>query len=308
MKAEVTNKFGLPQEVVNAIMKDRYTDTNEKPYDISVSALISPIQQTALAKRYPNDQIVRDVTDYFWAFIGSIGHSVLEEGWHRELGSVIEKRLYYKTQGVVIGGKFDNWGNREIRDYKTTKCYKVQKGDYEDWSKQTNIYAFFCDNNDYPVDTIKIIAMLLDWKEHESYKPNYPSAPIVVIPIEKWSKEEAKEYVEERTRSLLRALQMDDQELAATYPCSMKEMWQDLNDISVLKEGGKRAVRKFETYEEASSWLENNYKEGYYIKKRYSDRKRCMKYCNVANHCLQFKKYCEENGHPYPENNQETIF
>ena len=128
-----TNKHGLPEEVVRAIMKDRYTDPDEEPSDFSATTLVAPIQQTILKRRYPDQHIIRDVVDYFWAFIGSIAHSVLEEAWHESIGSIVEKRLYIEVAGKSVSGKMDCYHNGEIRDYKSTKSYKIMKCFYRDW-------------------------------------------------------------------------------------------------------------------------------------------------------------------------------
>lgn len=133
-----TNTNNLPQEIVNAIIKDRYIDENEEPSDYSATTLISPVQQTILKKRYPDNHIIRDVTDYYWAFIGSIAHTVLEEAWRESMGSIVERRIYAEVDNTTISGKIDCYHNGEIRDYKSTKAYKIIKGDYSDWEKQLN--------------------------------------------------------------------------------------------------------------------------------------------------------------------------
>lgn len=297
MKAVVTNRFNLPQEVVNALMKDRYSSEDDEDYDLSVTTLIAPIQQTILLQRHKEDQVVRDVTDYFWSFLGSIAHQVLEEGWHRSLGSVVEKRLYLTVHGMKIGGKFDNWGNRELRDYKSTKVYKVTKGNYSDWEKQLNVYKSFCEKNGMPVDAIKVIALLFDWKENESFKRDYPKAPIVVIDIPVWSEKETDAYIEDRVLKLLNASRIDDKSLALTYPCSREEMWQNLKDCCVMKKGGKRATKICRSIEEAEQYIKDKgLPSSYQPIERYEKRKRCLRYCPVSNHCHQHRTMSIEEG------------
>jgi len=310
MKTTVTNKYGLPQEVVNAILKDRYTADDDEEYDYSVTTIVAPIQQTILARKNKNNLVVRDVTDFFWSFLGSIAHQVLEEGWHQSLNSIVEKRLYIDVLGLRISGKFDCYGNEEIRDYKSTKVYKVTKGDYEDWEKQLNVYAYFCEENGYPVKAIRIIALLFDWKEHEGYKKDYPPAPIQVIKIPFWRKERQRKYIESRVKKLLRASEMDDLTLAHTYPCSKKEMWQNVKNVSIKKKGNKVATRSFKTEKEAQAVFNESYKEkkGYEVITNYSPRKRCFKFCPVANHCPQHKQLCIEEGVLPEEKEEPTIF
>ena len=134
-----TNKHGLPEEVVKAIMKDRYTDNTEESFDLSASSLCNPTQKLVLERRYKNLGKLRvfDVVDRFWAFLGSIAHTVLEEAWHESMGSISERRLYMLRLGHSIAGKMDIYHaeKKQIRDYKLTKVYKIQKADYSDWEK-----------------------------------------------------------------------------------------------------------------------------------------------------------------------------
>jgi hypothetical protein len=68
-----TNKHGLSDEVVKAILTDRYTTAGEAPSDYSASRLIAPVQQTVLERTYPEDLKTFDVVDDFYSFLGSIG-------------------------------------------------------------------------------------------------------------------------------------------------------------------------------------------------------------------------------------------
>lgn len=298
MNLPFTNKFNLPEEVVNAIMKDRYSSEDDEDFDLSVTSLLNPIQQTVLLGRHRQDQVVRDVMDYYPSFLGSIAHQVLEEGWHQSMNSVVEQRLYLTIDGLKIGGKFDCYGNYEIRDYKSTKVWKLVKGDFSDWEKQLNIYAYFCDKNGYEVRSLKIIALLLNWAEHEKNRPNYPPAPIQIIKIPFWSYQRTEAYIQKRIRRLLKASTIDDRALALTYPCTNEEMWRDFKDYAAIKPGKTRAAKTFQSKEEVELWLSQDSKRSqiYQILDRYSDRKRCFRFCPVANHCAQHQSMCQQEG------------
>ena len=308
-QVQFTNKFNLPPEVVNAIMKDRYTTEGEEEYDLSVTTLISPIQQTALCSRHKGNLAVRDVMDNFWSFLGSIAHQILEEGWHKDMGSIVEQRLYYTCEGIKIGGKFDCYGQGEIRDYKTTKVYKVMKGDFKEWEKQLNIYAFFCDKNNLPVSSIKVIAILLDWSLYEK-RPNYPPAPIQIIQLPLWRSERTEAYIKDRVLKLLKASTIDDLSLAYTYPCSREEMWSDVKDHIIAKKGRKNAVKVFSDYNMALTEYQNNYQHDkkYSVITRYKERKRCFRYCPASNTCQQHKMLCQQEGVKEEEEQEDLLF
>lgn len=295
---KVTNRFNLPDEVVKAILKDRYNDDSEEPSDFSITRIIAPIQQTVLLSRHQDDTVIADVTDFFWSFLGSIAHQVLEEQWHEQAGSFAEKRLYTTAHGKTISGKLDNYKDWEIRDYKSTKSYKIMKGDYTDWERQLNCYAHLCRVNGYPVKAISVIALIFDYKEFESYKKNYPPAPVQVIRIPLWSDDRAKRYLEDRVKDLLRASTINDQSLPYTYPCSKEEMWQDVKDHSVIKKGSTKARKTFDDLNAAHGWFNQNIKdkENYDVVTRYKTRKRCFKYCPVRNHCHQHAELCKREG------------
>jgi len=284
-----TNTNNLPQEIVNAIIKDRYTDENEEPSDYSATSLISPVQQTILKKRYPDNHIIRDVTDYYWAFIGSIAHTVLEEAWRESMGSIVERRIYAEVDNTTISGKIDCYHNGEIRDYKSTKAYKIIKGDYSDWEKQLNIYAYLCSKNGLSVERLRIYAFLLDWKKHEIHKNKYPKCPIVEIPLRLWSQEEQEQYIQNRIMKLKCAETLSDDKLAEIYPCSENEMWQDVKDYCIKKAGAQRATKVFETEEEAAKYLKE-LSADYFIEKRLTKKTRCLEYCQVSHICKQNNK------------------
>lgn len=181
-----TNKYGWPEELVKSILKDRYTNPDEDEYDFSISRIVAPIQQTVLLARYPEKKKVKDVSELFWAFMGHLAHNLVEEQNKEIAGVRCEERLYIEVEGVKVSGKFDRYEDGQIKDYKTTKCYKIIKGDYADWAAQQNCYRLILEENGLPVNSIKITAILFDWAEHESYKKNYPKSQVLEIPIQVW--------------------------------------------------------------------------------------------------------------------------
>lgn len=296
---EYTNRYKWPEEICRAIIADNYSDPNEQPSDYSATTLISPIQKVTLERRYPDKLKVFDVADRLWAFMGQVAHEVLEKTWVEQAGSLAEQRFYAEIKDIVISGKIDCYANQQIRDYKTTKAYKIIKGDYSQWEQQLNIYAYLCAINGLVVDNLCVYAIILDWKQQETRKQNYPQAPIVKIPLRLWSFEEQDAFVRDRVHLLENAKELSDEDLMKVCPCSDAERWADIKDHAVMKVGSDRAVKSCSTQGEAAQSLSEYQargKQGYYIKTRYSPPTRCLHHCASSPVCLQFKQYQKENG------------
>jgi hypothetical protein len=295
--AEITNRHNLPIEVYNALTKNRYSadDGGERKTDFSVSTLIAPIQQTILRKRYP-DCNSEDCIDRVWTLFGHIAHSLLEE--HGSDDSITERRFYMEVLGKTISGQVDHYKDRRITDYKTTGTYKIQAKSYEDWQKQLNCYATMCEENGYPVDSIKVIAILRDWKEPDDYKPDYPNAPIVEIPLLKWSAGARMRYITERVQMLINNEALPDECLMR---CTDAERWKRFRDWAIFKVNaeGKPGIKASKVFKEESMGEEaTEYRRtkgaGYELFKRMSQPRKCLKYCNVSQKCSQHQQYLKE--------------
>jgi hypothetical protein len=174
------------------------------------------------------------------------------------------------------------------------------KGDYQDWATQQNIYAHLCRLNDWPVSSIKIVAMLGDWKQGEMFKENYPDCALQIIPIRVWSHEECQTWIEERVSAIQLASELDDDLLAKHYPCSNEERWKNYQGTAVMKKGGKKASFLMKpsqgTEEDNLQACKDYWKEKklgldeYEIQVRWSEPKRCLNWCAASTICKQWAK------------------
>jgi hypothetical protein len=312
---QYTNKFNWAPELVTAILKDRYTDEDERDFDESASTLTAPTQMIILKRRYPDQLVIEDVSDMFWRFLGSIAHSVLEEAFHAQDngdGSFVEKRLYLDLLGKTISGKLDLYSaaRQEVRDYKSTKVYKIIKGDYIEWENGQNIYAYLLRQNDFPVKKLTVIALIFDFKPAEAYKKNYPSSASVQIDLPLWNEARQLAYITERVQRLLTAETLTDTELTEHFPCSDTEMWSDIKDWAIFKQGAQRATACFDTEHEALAAFTDK-KLSYathQIVKRMTGRTRCLRFCPVRNICGQNKALLQQEGKSLPEDREPCIF
>lgn len=304
-----TNLQNLPPEIVHALLKDRYTDPSEAPFDESASTITAPTQQVILKRRYKETLILRDVMHSYWAFLGSIAHQVLEDSWHKGMKSIAEKRFYLTVKGKVLSGKLDCYESPEIRDYKTTKVYKMMRNDFVEWEQGQNVYAYLLKKLGYVVTRLNVWAFLGDWKEGETYKKRYPQSQIVEVPLRLWSMEEQEAYIHSRLDRLEKAAELSDEEIVKQFPCTKKEMWQDIKDHCIFKDGAKKATKVFHVDDETEGrkFLADNYgdKPEYKFITRWTDRTRCLKFCDCANHCGQHKALCLEEMITDPYANQD---
>ena len=290
----ITNNYGLPPELYDALTKNRYVKDaadSDLTTDFSVSALIAPTRQTILKQRYPGIA-EQDAMDFIWLLFGNMMHMLLEE--HGSEGSITERRLYKQVLGKTISGAIDHYKDRKVTDYKSCKAYKICKESYEDWLHQLNLYATLYEEAGLPVDSLQIIAIIKDWNKNDVKRlKGYPTAPIVIIPLLKWSKEARERYMLSRVRALVNAEKLADDDLPL---CTEEETWSRFMEFNVLKVGNK-VGRNFKTKEEALVYLEGKDVKDYVIKRRMSPPRRCLEYCSASTCCNQFKKWKEENNY-----------
>lgn len=280
-------------------MRERY---NPEGADVGISAttLCNPIQQTILKQRHPDKLKVFDVSDRFWSFLGAIAHQVLSE--HGRDDALVETRFFAEAHGKVVSGQTDHYCGEIITDYKCTKAYKVMKGDFTDWERQTNLYAWLAETNGWPVTGLRVFAFILDWSQRNLYQKGYPPCPIVELPLPLWPKEQQHRFVSDRVKALLLAEQDHDHELPE---CTQREMWQDARDWAVVKEGGKRAVKCYDNEEESRT---HNFKSGEVLIQRLTSRKRCLNHCAAAPVCSQHARLLlEEGGEPWQQKLVEPV-
>ena len=94
------------------------------------------------------------------------------------------------------------------------------------------------------------------------------------MPVELFSEEKAEWYLNSRLQAYIAARsQMPE--------CSPEERWARPDIYAVLKPGGKRAVRLFESENEALAFAEKS-GGGFYVQKRPGSSVRCEMYCPVS--------------------------
>jgi len=283
---KLTNKHNLPDTIVRAIQNDDYSKGDAY---LSVTQLINAPRIIQLRKKHWKD-LEQDVSGQIWMLFGKAVHHILEQGGSNK--EITEKRYHIEVLDWLISGQIDSYDldGKILRDYKTCKAYALRPDPHiykEEWEQQENIYAYMMEEVEgVEIVGLEIVAFIRDWSAYQAERSNsYPQAEVEVIPIPKWSKKEAKEFIEERVRVHQEAVA--DQLMGRELPlCSAKERWQQDSKFALKKEGYERATKVFDSEEEAKASL----KEGYVIEERKGKASRCEgNYCNVAEFCSQYK-------------------
>lgn len=297
---KLTNKYGLPQIIVNVVERPTYSKGNA---NISATQLLNSPKIVALTKLH-EEELEQDVSQMLWSIMGSAMHGLLEHG--KEENSIVEQRLHAEVNGWLLSGAVDlqevHGDGIDIFDYKMTSVWSAMN-DKPEWEQQLNIYAWLIEHNKkVPIKSINIVAFLRDWSERESKtKENYPPAAMVKIPIILWTYEEREKYVYDRV-----AKHMEAEFALATggslADCTSKEMWEKPTVWAVMKQGNTRANYVMPTVHEATLALEelqtNKPKDKFYIEERKGERTRCNSFCQVSKWCQQYQDYLkeQENG------------
>lgn len=290
---EITNNYGLPQPFVDFARNDKYSKGKA---DISVTTLIDSPRVRILRDKHSSERTV-DVVDNVWALFGTAVHHILESTETSE-DTILEERLFADVNGWTLSGAIDHQKivgqTVEITDYKVTSVWSVIHGKVE-WERQLNVYAFLVQKNKgKKVTKLSICAILRDWNRRDAqFKPDYPQAPVVIVDIPVWSEKNRMNYINETMQEHIDA-QFNYDLIGMIPACLDAEMWKRNDSWAVKKKGLKRAMRVFDSQEEAEvyayDWEKVNDGKIAVVEHRAGEAVRCNgNYCGVAEFCSQFK-------------------
>jgi len=286
---KITNFNNIPLPIYRAILHNWYDGKNAKHF-VSATELIKPIKIIVLEKRH-RTEIVEEASDLIWSLMGSAMHKVLEKSeWEQSLN---EERLFAKVNGKIISGGVDLYEKETISDFKFTSVYSyIYRSRMKEWQQQLNIYSYLYQKAGFPVEKLQIIAIFRDWSRiKRKFEKNYPKQ-IEIIPLKLWPLAETEQFISDRLHQIQLALKASDDQIPC---CSASERWQDPTRYAVMKKGNKRALRVFDTMEQAElliSFHKDNKKLS--IETRESIPKRCMDYCIVNKFCNFYQHYMNQ--------------
>ena len=283
---EVTNNFELPEFLADALTEEREPWDNSSD-EIRVTTLIRPPQMVRLEQTYW-DRLQADITDYFYASLGTAWHKYLENQNQRGL-TEIECVAQIPGEATNLVGHLDHYdpNTETLTDHKVTSVWSIVYGGNSDWVTQLNIYAWLLGKHrKYPVRKLQICYALRDWQESKSHEPNYPDAPMGTLHLPLWQFHETEDLIQ---RLYAAHLASDPR------PCTRDETWTKDDTFAVMKQGRKRAIKVFEGEAGATQWLEEQPdKAVMWIQHRPGLPRRCEKYCPVSAFCGQYRALIAE--------------
>lgn len=272
---KLTNRFNLPQPIVDSILNDDYDPGDS---DITVTQLWKSPRIVTLEQQH-DEQLETDVIDNIWSLFGKSVHDMLSK---IDMTASVEQRLYITREGWKIGGKFDRFviAHNVIEDYKVTSAYHyMHQTPDSDWVTQQNTYAHILRENGYHVSGLRINALLRDWSKHEAARnPDYPPRQFMTMDLPMWEPDYAERRIVER-------VQAHQSARSGSLPlCTDADRWARPKTYAVMKEGRKTAVKLFPVPGEASNFISMQTKDQdkLYIQERAGSYIRCEGYCAVG--------------------------
>jgi hypothetical protein len=273
-----TNHTGLPQPLVDAVIKDPYDKGHS---DLSVTQLISPPRKVALEKA--NDAIMEiDASDRLFALMGQIGHGILERSAN---SGIVEKRWYEAIDGWVVSGQCDLvLADNKLIDYKFCSVWTVKEGLKKEWEEQINLLAWLAESKAQPIREAQIICIFRDWSIMEARRDrNYPQRQVKVLPVPMWGYDRALAFCRERVK-----LHADAQSGTSPLPeCTAEERWERPAKWAVMKKGRVRAVKRYDNEKDAIKHTVSE--KNTTVQHRPGESVRCANYCAAAPFCDQWR-------------------
>jgi hypothetical protein len=279
-----TNRHHLPDPVVRALTS---YEKGEKVEGLRVTTLIDSPRISQL--RQSNAALLtEDVSDMVWKIMGTAIHEVFEKAASNAY--VSEERLSHTVDGTVISGaidyQFEDDGEVDLKDYKSTSTYSITSGDKPEWERQLNVYAYLIRHaKGLKVRSASVIAVLRNWTKSQAERSSgYPQASIAEVKIKLWSDEEQDAYVKERVR-LHRVAELEKD--FGLPPCTPDEQWAKPAKWAVYKGASKRA-KLFDTEDDAQEFAGQS--KDCSVVERPATLTRCENnYCRVADYCDQWR-------------------
>ncbi|MFR8144787.1 MAG: hypothetical protein ACLU84_06905 [Clostridia bacterium] len=282
---KINNKLNLPQPFVDAVTKEY--EYKEKQY--SVTTILKDVREILLTRRH-NKEIEQDVADMIWLILGTAVHSVLENSKEADAEFKEEHFVEEVQNGYKLSGQADlyNAETKTVTDYKTCSVWKVIYDDWDDYKKQLLMYAWAFKKMGFEVEEGQIVAVI---KDHSKTKAktdsNYPQYP-VYKKVFKFSDQEFKEieeFIKDKFTQIEKYENTEDDKLPI---CTEESRWNDGDKYAVKKKGNKRALRVYDTLEEAEAHLKQD--DSLELEIRKGEDKKCMEYCSCCEFCSYWKE------------------
>lgn len=272
----VTNKFNLPQALVNLVKEKEYQENR-----YSVTELLNPTREILLTRKHAKE-IEFDVSDSITALFGSAVHKLLEEADSENA----EVKMEYQMGQDTIVGITDKIEGDTIVDYKTCSVSKIQKQDFSEWRDQGLCYAWLIYKLTGEIKRkLRFYGLLKDWSKLRCFKsPNYPVSPLYTWEYDILDSD--YDYIENKIEQKLKDIKSGNME-----QCSLSDRWYTGDEYAVYKNvGDKRAAYVATSEEDAHNYISNKLGGAGEIQVRKGESLKCKYYCKVSKFCEYAKE------------------
>lgn len=285
---KLTNHLGLPEPLVRAIARDSYVRGTA---DLTVTELIAPPRQVALLREH-RDTLEEDAADCIFRLFGKAIHEILKQSAIDHYGAdeevpqnvIVEERLSMPIAGWTVSGQLDHFvlaPTGRLDDWKITSVWSVLDGIKEEHEAQLNCYAHLLRSRGYDVNGLQVVAILRDWSKLRAQRePDYPQTQVLRLPGRLWTPEETQAFMETSV-GLHRAAR------TVLPSCTAEERWERPTRYAVMKAGAKRALKLFDTAEDAALFAQAQ-KANVTVETRPGEAVRCAHYCGASAVCTQW--------------------
>jgi len=288
-----TNKFKLSDEFVHWLTFDTY-DYNIDQMVLSATTLMKPIRALVLEQRWADDLTV-DVSE----LVASRYGTALHDSWEKcQIPNAIQEVRYYRDlEGFKISGKVDlildaDQPIKRLADVKSTSVwnYILNKKD-KDYIMQLSIYKWILEANDIIVsDFAEIKYVFTDWSKKDSIqKSDYPQSRITEKKIPLMKSDEVEAFIKTKLDAVSKARTLPDTMIAE---CTDEELWKDAPRYAVMKRGGKKATKVYDSFHEAIKHSKTS--QDFFVETRTGKARRCN-YCNVRRFCTQYEQLLQND-------------
>lgn len=256
---KITNKYNLPEQIIKLAEQDIRVPESHR---YSVTELLKPIKEIILYRRY-FDVIAQDVSELITAMFGTAFHTMIEGVSTGDVENRIEFEIH---PGVFLTGRYDRYADHVLFDYKTTSVWKYQNGDFEDYRRQGLMYAWLLRKNGVYVEKCVFYMFLKDHSLSKATRSeNYPETAFGIYEFNVHASDliEIESYIKTRIRDIENLLDTPDNLLPMP---TADESWYTGDKYAVMKNGGTRAVKVFDTMSEAQLYIGGM--SGFYIEVR----------------------------------------
>lgn len=321
----ITNNLGISLPIAVWLLHDEYDYISADKY-ISVTTLMKPLKQIALARRVPASKRVSDVSDYISRALGNAIHHAMEKAWEDpkpklkllgfpdsvidrvlinpsdvELASTpdaipiyIEQRAYRDIDGWTVGGKFDMVTEGIVNDTKSTSAYGWVFGTRDDEHIQQGSMYRWIDaaqpNPKITEDFMRVNYVFTDWqKALARQNKDYPQKRVEMKEYPLDSLEVTEGFIKSKLQLIEKFIDAPESDMPR---CTDEELWRSAPQYKYYKDPSKtsgRSTRNFDSMADAAAFKQEQGNVGVIITKP-GEVKRCG-YCAAYEVCQQRREY-----------------